>query len=164
MKIPLAIATSSVILGIIMLVSPIAAQSTNITLQSGPFAPDASGHVVFSISDGTLSGHVNAQSLPAQGPHAFYVLWFVRKDTGDKAFLGPIINHREQSIFFTTAGEGSMSFNAPAFTTGPGAGSSISLGAQGTNFLVLIAENQIDTLVPHPVSAPPASFALMVTF
>ncbi len=164
MKIPLAIATSSVILGIIMLVSPIAAQSTNITLQSGPFAPDATGHVVFKISDGTLSGHISAQNLPAQGPHAFYVLWFVRKDTQDKAFLGPIINHREQSIFFTTAGEGSMSFSAPAFTTGRDAGSAIALGSQGTNFLVLIAENQIDTLVPHPVSAPPASFALMTTF
>ncbi len=114
MKIPLTIATSSVILGIIMLVSPIAAQSTNITLQSGPFAQDATGHVVFNISNGSLSGHINARNLPAQGPHAFYVLWFVRRDTGDKAFLGPIINKREQSIFFTTAGQGSMSFNAPA--------------------------------------------------
>jgi len=134
----------------------------SIDLQPGPFAPHSSGELAFSVStSGTLSGNVEAQSLPALGAHAFYVFWFVRTDTGDKAFLGPVIH--QDSIFLMKASDGDMQFTAPAFTTGPHAGSPISLGASGNNFFVLIAENQIDTFVPHPVSAPPSSFALMTT-
>ncbi len=133
-----------------------------IDLQPGPFAPHSSGELAFSVStSGTLSGELEAQSLPALGAHAFYVFWFVRTDTGDKALLGPVIH--QDSIFFMKAGDGDMQFKAPAFTTGPHTGSPISLGAFGNNFFVLIAENQIDTFVPHPVSAPPSSFALMTT-
>ncbi len=164
MRIAIPIAGVSVMLSVMLLVSSIAAQTTNIALQAGPFAPNSTGHVVFTISNGVLSGHINAQNLPSQGPHAFYVLWFVRTDTGDKAFLGPIIDQQAQSILFMTAADGTSSFIAPAYTTGPHAGSSISLGAQGSNFFVLIAENQIDTFTPHPVATPPASFALMATF
>ncbi len=163
MRIAIPIAGLSAVLSVMLLVSSIAAQTTNIALQAGPFAPNSTGHVVFTISNGVLSGHINAQNLPSQGPHAFYVLWFVRTDTGDKAFLGPIIDQQAQSILFMTAADGASSFTAPAFTTGH-AGLSISLGAQGSNFFVLIAENQIDTFAPHPVATPPASFALMATF
>ncbi len=164
MRITIPIAGLSAMLSVMLLISPLAAQTTNITLQAGLFAPDSAGHVVFTISNGVLSGHINAENLPSQGPHAFYVLWFVRTDTGDKAFLGPIIDQQDQSILFATVANGASSFRAPAYTTGPHAGSSISLGDHGSNFFVLIAENQIDTFTPHPVSSPPASFALMATF
>ena len=165
MRITIGIAVASTIIGLLLLVSPIAAASsrTHIGLQPGPFAPDSTGKLVFRISSGVLSGHVSAEDLPAQGAHAFYVLWFVRTDIGDKVFLGPIIDEH-QSILFFTESDGSMSFRAAAYTAGPDTGSSISLGDHGSNFFVLIAENQIDTSVPHPVSTPPASFALMATF
>ena len=162
MRIALLAAVIVATLGLITLVSPLAARSTNIMLQPGPFAPEATGHVVFNKDSGVLSGHIEAKNLPAQGAHAFYVLWFVRTDTGDKAFLGPVIN--ERSIFFNSASDGRMSFRAPAFTDGPDKGSLISLGAPGSNFFVLIAENRIDTFMPFPVSTPPSSFALTATF
>ena len=134
----------------------------SVDLQPGPFAPQGSGDLAFSVtSGGTLLGNVEVENLPALGAHAFYVLWFVRTDTSDKAFLGPIIH--QDSIFFMNAGDGEMQFRAQVFTTGPHAGSPISLGASGNNFFVLIAENQIDTFMPHPVSSPPSSFALMTT-
>lgn len=164
MKIALPIAAIGVLLGVLTLVSPIAAQTTNIRLQPGPIAPSSAGHVVFSIDRGVLAGHIVAQNLPGQGPHAFYVLWFVRTDTGDKAFLGPVIDEESQSILFTATANVSMGFRAAAYTAGPDTGSAISLGSQGHNFFVLIAENQIDTFAPHPVATPPASFALMATF
>ncbi len=153
------------VLGLISTLVPLAlANATNLQLQPGPFAPNSSGHIIFRIDDGVLIGHIRATDLPSQGAHAFYVLWFVRTDTGDKAFLGPIIDRQDRSILFMTTADGFMSFHASAFTAGPDAGSSISLGASGKNFFVLIAENQIDTFSPHPISTPPASFALMVTF
>lgn len=164
MRIAIPIAGLSAMLSVMLLVSPLAAQTTNISLQAGPFAPDSAGHVAFTISNWVLSGHINAENLPSQGPHAFYVLWFVRTDTGDKAFLGPIIDQQDQSILFATVANGASSFRAPAYTTGPDAGSPIILGAQRSNFFVLIAENKIDTFIPHPVSTLPASFALMATF
>ena len=118
----------------------------------------------FRVRNGVLSGHFEGKNLPAQGFHAFYVLWFVRTDTGDKAFLGPIVNH--DSILFLTKGE--LRFSASAFTDGPAKGLGISLGATGDNLFVLIAENRIDTFVPFPVSVsgmdPSPSFALTATF
>ena len=147
-------------LGVALLAPLTEAKRTEIELQPGPFAPDARGEVEFRVRNGVLSGDFEAKNLPAQGAHAFYVLWFVRTDTGDKAFLGPIVNH--DSILFLTKGE--LRFRAPAFTTGDHAGLGISLGASGTNFFVLIAENKIDTFMPFPVSAPPSSFALTATF
>lgn len=133
-----------------------------VRLQPGPIAPSASGEIAFSLQAGVLSGHVEAQSLPAQGPHAFYVLWFVRTDTDDKAFLGPIVG--DGSILFMRRGDGEMRFRAPAFTDGPNRGSPISLGTSGHNFFVVIAEDHIDTFMPFPVSPPPSSFALTATF
>lgn len=135
---------------------------TELELQAGPFAPGASGEISFSVRGGILSGSMEAQGLPAQGSHAVYVLWFVRTDTGDKAFLGPIVG--DGSILFLNPGSGEMKFSASAFTAGNGIGKSILLGAQGSNFFVLIAENQINTFTPSPVSPPPTSFALMATF
>jgi len=146
-----------------LLVAPMTLAKTNrIELQAGPFAPGATGEIAFRVSNGVLSGSLEAEKLPAQGAHAFYVLWFVRTDTGNKAFLGPLVS--DDSILFLTPGDGEMQFRAPAFTDGPGKGSPIALGASGTNFFVVIAENHIDTFTPFPVSPPPSSFALMVTF
>ena len=139
--------------------------STNereVELQPGPFAPNASGEVAFTVGDAVLSGQIEAEDLPAQGAHAFYVLWFVRTDTGDKAFLGPVVH--ENSILFLTGGGAEMRFKASAFTDGPHKGSAISLGSPGNNFFVLIAENKMDTFMPFPVSTPPNSFALTSTF
>ncbi len=133
-----------------------------VELQPAPFAPNASGKVAFAVRDGVLSGQIEAEELPAQGAHAFYVFWFVRTDTGDKAFLGPVVH--EGSILFLTGGEAEMRFKASAFTDGPHKGSAISLGSPGNNFFVLIAENKIDTFMPFPVSPPPSSFALSATF
>ncbi len=153
------------ILGLVSTLIPlVAAHTMNLQLQPGPFAPNSSGRIIFRIEDGVLLGRIRVQDLPAQGSHAFYVLWFVRTDTGDKAFLGPIVDRQDNSILFIVTADGLMTFKASAYTAGPDAGSSISLGAPGKNFFVLIAENQIDTFSPHPVSEPPASFALMVTF
>jgi hypothetical protein len=147
----------------VLLVAPLSqAKATRMELQAGPFAPGASGEVAFTVSNGVLAGRLEAEKLPAQGAHAFYVLWFVRTDTGDKAFLGPLVS--DDSILFFAPGDGEMRFRAPAFTDGPGKGSPISLGASGSNFFVLIAEKQIDTFMPFPVSPPPSSFALTVTF
>jgi hypothetical protein len=133
-----------------------------VELQPGAFALNASGEVAFVVRDGVLSGQIEAEDLPAQGAHAFYVFWFVRTDTGDKAFLGPVVH--EDSILFLTGGGAEMMFKASAFTDGPHKGSAISLGSPGNNFFVLIAENKIDTFMPFPVSAPPNSFALTSTF
>ena len=152
-------------LGVALLAPLTEAKTTEIELQPGPFAPNARGEVEFRVRNGVLSGDFEAKNLPAQGPHAFYVLWFVRTDTGDKAFLGPVVH--QDSILFMAAGNAEMRFSAPAFTAGhPGLG--ISLGASGTNFFVLIAENKIDTFLPFPVSVsgmdPSPSFALTATF
>lgn len=138
------------------------ANASEVELQPGPFAPNASGEVAFTVEDGVLSGQIEAQDLPAQGSHAFYVLWFVRTDTGDKVFLGPVVH--EGSILFLTGGGAEMRFRASAFTDGPHKGSAISLGSPGNNFFVVIAENKIDTFMPFPVSPPPSSFALTATF
>ncbi len=151
-----------VILGVTLLAYASSAKASNVELQPGPFAPGASGEVAFTVKDGVLSGDVEAESLPAQGAHVFYVLWFVRTDTGDKAFLGPVVHG--DSILFLTGGGAEMSFKASAFTNGPDTGSAISLGSPGTNLFVLIAENHIDTFQPFPVSTPPSSFALTATF
>lgn len=150
------------VIGVGLLAPLTEAKKTEIDLQPGPFAPNAKGEVEFRVANGVLSGKVEAKNLPAQGSHAFYVLWFVRTDTGDKAFLGPLLNH--DSIFFLADGNGEMRFRAAAFTAGPGVGSAISLGTSGTNFFVVIAEDHIDTFMPFPISAPPSSFALTATF
>jgi len=133
-----------------------------VEFQSGPFAPGAWGRIAFNVQEGVLSGHIEAESLPAQGSHAFYVLWFVRTDTNDKAFLGPIVG--DESILFMAKVDGEMSFTASEFTDGPNKGSPISLGTPGDNFFVVIAEDHIDTFMPFPVSKPPSSFALTATF
>lgn len=127
----------------------------------GPFAPGAEGELEFRVRNGVLWGEFEAEDLPNLGLHAFYVLWYVNMDTGDKAFLGPIV-HKDSILSLT---EGELRFRAIAFTDpdGPNAGSGIFLGPDGTNFFVLIAENEIDTFVPHPVSPPDSSFALTAT-
>ncbi len=163
MRIPLVAAAIVIVLSVVALFGPLAAaRGTHIELQAGPFAPDSSGRVQYTVHSGVLSGTLRADDLPTLGVHSFYVFWFVRTDTGDKAFLGPVVN--EDSIFFPSSGDGRLRFNAPTFTAGPAVGSPISLGSTGNNFFVLIAENNIDTFMPHPISTPPSSFALTATF
>src|SRR6266852_2628763 len=105
------------LLGVLLVAPPSQAKATRIELQAGPFAPGARGEIAFTVSNGVLAGRLEAEKLPAQGAHAFYVLWFVRADTGDKAFLGPLVG--DDSILFFAPGDGEMRFRAPAFTDGP---------------------------------------------
>jgi len=144
------------------LFAPLVAAKIRLDLQPGPFAPGARGEIEFRVANGVLTGEIEARRLPALGAHAFYVLWFVRTDTGDKSFLGPIVS--DDSVLFLRAGDGGMRFRAGAFTSGPGAGSAISLGAKGDNLFVVLAENRIDSFMPFPVSPLPSSVALMAPF
>jgi len=150
------------VVGVALAVPMATAKTTHIDLRPGPFAPTGRGEIEFRLGSGVLAGKIEADNLPAQGAHAFYVLWFVRMDSGDKAFLGPIVSH--DSILFLTAGDGEMRFRASAFTAGPNAGSGISQGPGGSNLFVVIAEDHIDTFMPFPVSPPPSSFALTASF
>src|SRR5438552_9501509 len=148
----------AVVLGLLLVAPLTMAKGTRIELQAGPFAPGASGEITFLMEGGVLSGELKARALPAPGVHAFYILWFVRTDLGDKAFLGPVVS--ENSILFLTDGTGRLDFRAVAFTDGPHAGSSVSLGASGNNLLVLIAKDQFVTVSPVARSRPPSALAL----
>src|SRR5437870_8036005 len=97
----------AVVLGLLLVAPLTMAKGTRIELQAGPFAPGASGEITFLMEGGVLSGELKARALPAQGVHAFYILWFVRTDLGDKAFLGPVVS--ENSILFLTDGTGRRS-------------------------------------------------------
>jgi hypothetical protein len=117
------------------------------------------------LSDNVLQGVAQGRDLPAQafGSGRFYGVWFVRTDTGDKAFLGALIAHR--SIILSGGGEGNMRFAASHFTTGPDAGSRITFGSPGSNLVVVLIENKINGLTPSPVGpAPGTGLALTGTF
>ena len=131
------------------------AASTHFTLASGAGAPSASGSAQVELDEGVLQGSVKVRHLPAQefGSGRFYGVWFVRTDTGDKAFLGALVQHN--SIIFSKGGEGRASFAGTKFTTGPDAGSPIKLGAHGTNLLIVLVENNINGLTPSPVGPVP---------
>jgi len=101
-------------------------------------------------------GEVEVSNLPLQ-PFAsgrFYGVWFVRAD-GNKAFLGALIN--EESIIFSDGGAGNMKFHATQFTTGPDAGSAITLGQAGTNVIVVLIESSINGFTPSPVGPVPGT-------
>ena len=97
------------------------AASTHVTLASGAGAPSATGSAQVELDEGVLQGSVKVRHLPAQefGSGRFYGVWFVRTDTGDKAFLGALVQHN--SIIFSEGGEGRTSFAGTKFTTGPDA-------------------------------------------
>jgi hypothetical protein len=126
---------------------------------SGSLTPGASGTVEFSFSNGVLVGQIEAQSLPAQGSQLAYVAWFVNTDTGDKAFLGPLVQDGGHTILFQTQGNGLVAFSVSKFTSGPDAGSQIMLASSGHNLFIVLVENNINFASPSPIgSAVSATF------
>jgi hypothetical protein len=135
------------------------AQTMRVDLAPGPGAPEASGEAQIGFVGTVMVGKVEAKNLPPQpyGSGRFYGGWFVRNDTGDKAFLGALIDVRQQSIIFSTGGKGEMDFSATHFTTGPNAGSPITLGPSGSNQIIVLIENNINGLTPSPAGPVPGS-------
>jgi hypothetical protein len=133
------------------------AESTRVTLSPGDGAPGAVGSAKVELDQTTLEGSIRAKNLPRQpfGSGHFYGVWLVRNDTGDKAFLGALIN--DKSIIFSAGGEGRMEFSATHFTDGPNAGSPITLGPTGSNLIIVLIENVINGLTPSPVGPVPGT-------
>ncbi len=130
-----------------------------LTPTSPSLTPSASGTLSFSFSGGVLSGRAEAEDLPPQGSHLAYGLWFVNTLTGDKAFLGPLIQDGKHTILFQSAGDGVVAFSASEFTVGPNAGSPITPAPTGSNLFILLVESEIDFSNPFPIGA-----ALSATF
>ncbi len=130
-----------------------------VTLAPGSGAPSARGTAQLQLDGPVLKGSISVQNLPSQpfGSGRFYETWFVRRDTGDKAFLGALI--QQDSIIFSRPGDGQHKFAATKFTTGPDAGSQISLGPKDTNLIIVLIENKIDGLTPSPVGPVPGTGA-----
>ena len=126
---------------------------------SGSLAPSASGEISFSLSGGVLSGRAEAEDFPPLGSHLAYVLWFVDTDTGDKAFLGPLVQDDKNTILFQSAGDGAVAFRASEFTAGPHAGSPITPASTGNSLFIVLVENKIDFANPSPIGT-----ALSATF
>lgn len=135
------------------------AQTTHLSLSSDAGAPDASGFAEIRFDQTVMEGSVHVRNLPSQpfGSGRFYGVWFVRTDTGDKAFLGALVDVNSQSIIFSTGGAGKTEFSATHFTTGPNAGSPITLGPAGSNVIVVLIENVINGLTPSPVGPVPGT-------
>ncbi len=136
--------------------SAAAASSTEVSLSAGPNAPGASGQAEIEFAGTVMQGSASVENLPPQpfGSGRFYGVWFVRTDTGNKAFLGALIG--EDSIILSAGGEGATNFAATKFTTGNDAGSAITLGPAGTNLIIVLIENNINGLTPSPVGVAAA--------
>ncbi len=121
-----------------------------VNLSAGGGALGASGEATITLSGGVAAGEVEVNNLPPQafGSGHFYGVWFVRSDTGDKAFLGAVIS--SESIIFSAGGNGEMKFSATHFTTGDHAGSPIAFGPAGANVIIVLIENMINGLTPSP--------------
>src|SRR5262245_39876708 len=104
-------------------------------------APDARGSADIRFEQGMLKGTIHVRELPAQpyGSGKFYGAWFVRTDTGDKAFLGALIH--DQSIIFSSGGGGTARVAATHFTTGTNQGSPINPGPRGSNLIIVLIES-----------------------
>lgn len=124
-----------------------------LTPTTGSLTPDASGAVEFAFVHGVLSGHVAVRDLPAAGNGSAYVLWYVNTSSGDKAFLGPLVENGHESILFLTPGNGAETFTASAFTSGPDAGMPISQAPAGDNLFILLVETAINFASPHPIGS-----------
>ncbi len=131
------------------------ASGTEVSLSAGPDALGASGEAEIEFAGTVMTGSVSVEGLPAQafGTGRFYGAWFVRTDklpaSQDKAFLGALIGN--DSIIFSAGGEGATSFAATQFTTGPDAGSPITLGPAGKNLIIVLIETSINGKTPSPV-------------
>lgn len=139
--------------------SAVHAQAADVTLTPMAGAPNASGEAEVALAGTVLRGAVSVEKLPPQpfGSGQFYGVWFVRTDTGNKAFLGALIG--DDSIILSAGGEGATNFAATKFTTGPNAGSAITLGPAGTNLIIVLIENNINGLTPSPVGPVPGTGA-----
>ena len=123
----------------------------SLSAPAGSGAPGASGQAEIEFVGAVMQGSVSVENLPPQpfGSGHFYGVWFVRTDTGNKAFLGALIGN--DSIIFSTGGEGTTDFAATKFTTGSDAGSPITLGPAGKNLIIVLIEDKINGLNPSPV-------------
>lgn len=160
-----ALATGVVAILAALLISPALAASPRVQLGGGPGAPGATGTAQLELDNSVLQGSATAQDLPRQayGSGRFYGVWFVRTDTGDKAFLGALA--QDESIILSRGDRGKVEFAATQFTTGPHAGSPIRFGPAGTNLVIVLIENNINGLTPSPVGpVPGAGVALSGTF
>ncbi len=130
-------------------------EGRHVKLSPGAGAPSAAGEARVELVGTALVGSIRVKDLPSQvfGSGRFYGAWFVRTDTGDKAFLGALI--RDSSIIFSSPGDGHVRISATKFTTGPNGGAPISLGGKGTNLIILLIENNINGLTPSPVGPVP---------
>lgn len=153
---PLAtVLTVALIVGAVF--TPTRAATSHVNLVGLADAPSAIGEVNFRFAGPVMVGGVHVENLPPQpfGSGRFYGVWFVRLDTDDKAFLGALINNK--SIIFSATGPGQSSgtgvqeFRATQFTTGPHAGSPITLGAPEKNLFIVLIEKTINGLTPDPV-------------
>ncbi len=135
------------------------ASGADVNLSPMAGAPNASGEAQIEFAGTVMQGSASVENLPSQpfGSGRFYGVWFVRTDTGSKAFLGALIG--EDSIIFSAGGEGATNFAATKFTTGPNAGSAITLGPAGTNLIIVLIENNINGLFPSPVGPVPGTGA-----
>ena len=127
------------------------ARGIHVELSALAGAPDAKGSADVRFEQGVLQGSIHVRELPAQpyGSGKFYGVWFVRTDTGDKAFLGALIH--DQSIIFSSGGNGVIKLAATQFTAGPDRGSPIRQGPRGSNLMIVLIENDINGLTPAPV-------------
>ncbi len=120
---------------------------------SGSLTPNSSGTAEWTFSNGVLSGKFEVEDLPAQGSHLAYGAWFVNTGTGDKTFLGLLVQDGRDTIFFLTGGNGQVAFSAAKFTTGPHAGDPIVLASTGHNLFILLVENKVDFANPSPIGS-----------
>jgi hypothetical protein len=146
-------------------ISPALADAPRVELAAGGGAPGSAGVARLELENGVLEGSATANDLPKQefGSGHFYGVWFVRTDTGDKAFLGAL--SQDESIILSHGGRGKVEFAGTKFTTGPDAETPIRFGAAGTNLVIILIENNINGLTPSPVGPVPGSgVALSGTF
>lgn len=116
-------------------------------------APGSMGCVNYALVHGVLSGHVAVHSLPAAGNGTAYVLWFVNTSSGDKAFLGPLVEMDQGTVLFHVGGDGYEQFVASAWTAGPDAGMPVTMAPSGSNLFVVLAETAINFATPNPVGS-----------
>jgi hypothetical protein len=150
---------AAVVVAGVLAARPARAADREVRLAASAGAPHASGVAQVELEASILDGSIRAKGLPAQpfGSGRFYGAWFVRTDTGDKAFLGTLIE--DDSIIFSQPGDGSIRFAATQFTTGPHAGSPVTLGSAGSNLIIVLIENKVNGLTPSPVGPVPGTGA-----
>jgi hypothetical protein len=136
-------------------ISPLGSGAHHLALSptNGSLAPNASGTVTWIYGAGHLSGAITVSGLPAQGLDHAYVAWYVNTATGDKAFLGPLIETGEGTVLFETSGSGALAFSVTSWTNGSSTGLPIHLAPVGSNLFVVLVENAINFASPSPIGS-----------